>query len=264
MAPDQRATGIRVLRPILALLAVTLVWQALWWANALPRDFFPSAAAIAAALWSGLSDGQLLSPLASTVVTWISGFVLTLVAGVALGILMGLSPTASALLSRLVKLVRPVPSLVFIPAVILVAGIGLEAKLILVFFGAVWVLVLNVAYSVVTVPQEYFDVARSLHLSRTATISQVVLPAALPGTMTGVRVVGGITLAITVGAELLVGTSGLGQYILTNENSHNVSDVYAGILLGGLLGVVINHGLVLIEARFAHWSPGNRRQVRAT
>jgi ABC-type nitrate/sulfonate/bicarbonate transport system permease component len=248
-----RSLGRSAARAAAVLAAAALAWQVLWELGVIPQKFVPSAGQALGTLFS-LAHGALTGPLGQTLLAWLLGFLVACVAGIAIGTAMGLSQVTSALLSRLVRLARPVPPVALIPAVILIAGVGLRAKVLLISVSAVWPVLFNVAYSVRDVPAEYTEIARTLHLPRAQIIRRVVLPSALPGTMTGIRVAGAIALAVTVGSELIMGDTGLGYYISTEQSAAQNADVYAALVLAGIVGVVLNSLIIQLERRITFWS----------
>lgn len=244
-------------RAITVLVAAALAWQGLWALGVLPRQFVPSAAQAIGALLT-FAGGSLLAPLGQTLLAWLLGFLIACAAGIAIGIAMGLSEVISALLAKVVRFARPVPPVALIPAVILIAGVGLPAKVLLVSVSAVWPVLFNVAYSVREVPAGYVEIARTLRLSRAQIIRRVVLPAALPGALTGIRVAVAIALAVTVGSELLMGDTGLGYYISTEQSASQNASVYAAVVLAGVIGVLLSALVIRFERRVTFWSTERR------
>lgn len=244
-------------RTVAVLAAAALAWQVLWALDVLPRQFMPSAAQALGTLLT-LASGALLAPLGQTLLAWLLGFLIACVAGIALGIAMGLSEVMSALLAKVVRFARPVPPVALIPAVILIAGVGLSAKVLLVSVSAVWPVLFNVAYSVREVPAGYVEIARTLRLSRAQVIRRVILPAALPGAVTGIRIAAAIALAVTVGSELLMGDTGLGYYISTQEAANQNPSAYAAVVLAGVIGVLLSALIIQLGRRVTFWSTERR------
>ena len=141
---------------------------------------------------------------------------------------------------------------------ILALGLGVPMIMSLVIFASIWPVLFNTLYAYREIPEQYFDTARSLGLTERDTMQRVALIAVLPGLVTGVRVAAGIGLVVTVSAELITGNSGLGGFILEQRTVGDLPAAYAGILMGGILGVLVNSGLVFVQRRALRWSPDNR------
>lgn len=244
-------------RAVTVLVAAALAWQGLWALGVLPRQFMPSAAQAIGTLLT-LAGGALLAPLGQTLLAWLLGFLIACAAGITIGIGIGLSEVMSALLAKVIRFARPVPPVALIPAVILIAGVGLSAKVLLVTVSAVWPVLFNVAYSVREVPAGYVEIARTLRVSRAQIIRRVILPAALPGALTGIRIAVAIALAVTVGSELLMGDTGLGYYISTEQTAAQDASAYAAVVLAGAVGVLLSALIILFERRVTFWSTERR------
>jgi ABC-type nitrate/sulfonate/bicarbonate transport system permease component len=244
-------------RAVTVLVAAALAWQGLWALGVLPRQFMPSAAQAIGTLLT-LAGGALLAPLGQTLLAWLLGFLIACAAGITIGIGIGLSEVMSALLAKVIRFARPVPPVALIPAVILIAGVGLSAKVLLVTVSAVWPVLFNVAYSVREVPAGYVEIARTLRVSRAQIIRRVILPAALPGALTGIRIAVAIALAVTVGSELLMGDTGLGYYISTEQTAAQDASAYAAVVLAGVVGVLLSALIILFERRVTFWSTERR------
>lgn len=234
------------------------LWQLLLAGGVLPSRFVPSMWAIFVALVSGIGSLGLLSALGGTLQAWAIGLAIATVLGAVAGIGIATVPRLAAMSSVVIRFLRPVPSVALIPIAILVAGLGLTMTLILVVFASVWPVLFNAIYAVRDVPQLYRETGLTLGLGRGQLLLRVVVPAALPGILTGVRVAAAIALVVAVSAELVTGVGGLGAYILNARLVNQIPAAYAGILLGGLAGYLINFGLQVLDARAFGWSTAGR------
>jgi NitT/TauT family transport system permease protein len=216
-----------------------------------------------AALVEGLASGELAAEIAVTVQVFAGGLLIAALVGVALGVVKGLWPRIDDATRLLIELCRPVPAVALIPLAILLLGLGGEMRLAVVAYAAVWPILFNTYYGVRGVDALSLDTARNFGLSRARVIRTVVLPSALPSIVTGVRVSAAIALILTVTAELVAGTDGIGHYIAQSEQAGRIPQLYAGILLTGLLGYLINLVVVLAERRVLFWDPAFRRQEQS-
>lgn len=259
----RKRRAINVALVIASFIGAALLWDLLRLVGVLPTQFFPPVFDIVSRLFSELGagfGGKLLVATGQTAVTWLLAFLIASVLGVVIGLLVGNSPYASATLAPLLRFVRSTPAVAFVPAAILVAGIGLQAKLLIVVFAGIWPIVLNTAAGVRHVPPQYRDVAKAARLSPAEGIRQVLLPTIAPSIVSGLRVSMSLTLAVTVGVDLLIGASGLGALINQFRGIGNITSSYAGILWAGLLGTVLNLVLIAVERKVLFWSPEYRRK----
>jgi ABC-type nitrate/sulfonate/bicarbonate transport system permease component len=191
--------------------------------------------------------------------SWLFGLLFAIVIGVVWGVAVGISPLIGASSRIVIRLLRPVPSVALIPVAILALGTGMNMVLALVMFASIWPILFNTLYAVREIPEQYYDVARTLGLTRTESLITVTGVAMLPGLLTGIRVASGIALVVAVSAELVTGSSGLGGHILDMRTAGRLADAYASVLMGGVLGVVLNTAVVWMQRFFLAWSPDNRK-----
>ena len=247
-----------------SFLGAAILWDALRALGVLPTEYFPEITAIVRRLVTELGagpSGAMLHATGETLVTWCLGFALAGVIGIGLGVLVGNSAYAAALLAPLMRFVRSTPAVAFIPAAILVAGVGVTAKLLIVVFAGVWPVLLNTAGATSHVIPQYRDTATAVGLGKRELITRVIVPTVSPAIVTGLRVSMSLTLAVTIGVDLLIGSAGLGALIARYQAVGQLTSAYAGILWAGLLGAALNVVLIAIERRLLFWSPEYRSKA---
>jgi|GEM_PF-459087 len=257
----RRATDVALV--IASFAGAAVLWELLRLVGVLPQQFFPPMLDIVGRLFTELGagfGGKLLVATGQTALTWLLAFMIASVLGIVIGLFVGNSVYASATLAPLLRFVRSTPAVAFVPAAILVAGIGLQAKLLIVVFAGIWPIVLNTAAGVRHVPPQYRDVATASRLSSLEGVRQVLLPTIAPTIVSGLRVSMSLTLAVTVGVDLLIGANGLGALINQYRGVGNITSSYAGILWAGLLGTLLNLVLLAVERKLLFWSPEYRRK----
>ena len=148
-----------------------------------------------------------------------------------------------------------------IPLAVLLYGTELRSTLLLVVYASFWQVLLQVLYGVADVDPVAEDTARSYRLGALARVRHVVWPTALPYVMTGLRLAAAVALVLAVTAELVIGSPGLGAQIEVARSSNAVPDMYALIVVTGLLGVAINVGARALERRLLWWHQSVRREV---
>ena len=246
MKRDHRVWGVGL------LLLLLLLWQvsALRWVSS---TNWPPVTEVARALVAGLRSGELLQVFGSTLWRMATGFALGSAAGVVLGLAMGSLPRVNAALRPLVELVRPIPIPAIIPPLILLLGIDHAMKVFIVAFACFFPVLVNTIGGVRSVDRTALDVARTLQVGRLRTQLQVVLPTSLPYILAGLRISLALALIVSVVAEMIAGSEGVGYYIMTMQFAMRASDMYAAIVLLAALGYGLNRAVLAVEHRLLHW-----------
>ena len=246
MKRDHRVWGVGL------LLLLLLLWQvsALRWVSS---TNWPPVTEVARALVAGLRSGELLQVFGSTLWRMATGFALGSLAGVVLGLAMGSLPRVNAALRPLVELVRPIPIPAIIPPLILLLGIDHAMKVFIVAFACFFPVLVNTIGGVRAVDRTALDVARTLQVGRLRTQLQVVLPTSLPYILAGLRISLALALIVSVVAEMIAGSEGVGYYIMTMQFAMRASDMYAAIVLLAAVGYGLNRAMLAVEHRLLHW-----------
>jgi nitrate/nitrite transport system permease protein len=180
------------------------------------------------------------------------GFGLAVIVAIPLGFLIGMSPLLNAALDPIIQILRPVSPLAWMPlALYTIKDSGISA-IFVIFICAIWPMLLNTAYGVDAVRREWLNVARTLEAGRWRTAFAVILPAAAPTIMTGMRISIGIAWLVIVAAEMLVGGTGIGYFVWNQWNNLSIADIVVAILLIGIVGMLLDQGLGRL-ARAVTW-----------
>lgn len=247
----RRRRGIRLLRQLGGVVVALGIWELLSVTGAVARTVLPSVSVVASQLYD--QAGPIASSLASTVEAWAIGLAVAVLLGSLLGLLVGRFAPAEALTDLLVRMMRPLPSLALIPIAILLAGLGLKMTAGLVAFSAFWPVFINARFGARQVDRRLLDTARMLDLRGLRLAWRVVAPACLPAILTGIQVAISLALVVTISVELVGGTGGLGQYVLIAQQGGDIASMYAGIVVGGLLGWAMNAGFLVATRRLVPW-----------
>ena len=231
-------------------LALAL-WEVLSSTGAINKDALPTPAATLAAMASHL--GALSSALASTLEAWALGMLAAGVGGIVVGTLVGRSKTADAATETIVRMMRPLPSLALIPIAILIAGLGIKMTSGLVSFAAFWPVFINTRVGVRQVDNLALETAKVLGLKRLSLLYRVILPSASPIIASGLQVAISLALVVTVSVELVGGTGGLGQFILSAQQGNETATMFAGIIVGGIIGWALSTGFARLVDRLIPW-----------
>lgn len=234
------------------LVLLLLLWQvsALRWMSSAN---WPPVTEVARALVAGLRSGELLQVFGSTLWRMATGFALGSLAGVALGLAMGSLPRVNAALRPLIELVRPIPIPAIIPPLILLLGIDHAMKVFVIAFACFFPVLVNTIGGVRAVDRTALDVARTLQVGRLRTQLQVVVPTSLPYILAGLRISLALALIVSVVAEMIAGSEGVGYYLMTMQFAMRASDMYAAIVLLAAVGYGLNRAMLAVEHRLLHW-----------
>ncbi|WP_242619664.1 ABC transporter permease [Actinomadura fibrosa] len=251
----RRAAGAAgaVARRTVAIAAFLAVWELAPRAGLVDRTFLPPASEIVPALWDLARGGQLWSDTEASLARSLSGFALSILVGVPLGLVIGWYRPVAELLDPLLELFRNTAAIALLPVFILILGIGETSKVSIVLYACTWPILLNTISAVRTVDPLLVKSARSLGLPAPRIFQKVVLPAAVPTVFTGIRLAGATAILVVIVAEMVGAKEGLGYLINASQQNFAIKDMYAGIVAISLVGLVFNYLLVLVERRFTRW-----------
>jgi ABC-type nitrate/sulfonate/bicarbonate transport system permease component len=231
----------------------------LWWASvaldlANPA-LLPPPADVLKAFGEMILDGSLFVDIGVSLARALGGFVIATAVGVPLGILVGRSATLSAAIDPWIELLRPVPPIAFLPLVVLWFGIGELSKLVVICYGALFPILINSIHGVRSVDNGLVRAARALGASNRQIFYLVILPAAAPSIVTGMRLGAGMAIFVLVAAELLGSSAGLGWLIMDSREHFFTDRIMVGIVALGAIGYLINRGLLALERHLLRWRP---------
>jgi len=230
----------------LGLLLPLLGWMALAGSGWVDPVFLPGPGAVLARLATWWADG-LLEDIGTSTLRVLGGWALAALVALPLGLLIGSFRTLQALLEPLTDFIRYMPAVAFVPLVMVWIGIDEGAKVAVIFIGTFFQMVLMVAEDIRRVPQAQIEAAQTMGATRREIVEQVLVPSAKPALLDTLRVTMGWAWTYLVVAELVAASSGLGFAILKAQRFLQTDKIFAGIVLIGLIGLVIDQGL-----RWAH------------
>jgi len=227
------------------VLAVLVIWQLLVTAKVVSYSSLPGPVEI----WHGFReltgpDGGLAPALEHTVRVVLTAWAIGTGTGCVIGLLLALNRTVASWAYATVDLLRSLPVVALIPIAILVWGTGDTTEVILGAYAALWPMLINTAGGVRAVPPRLYDVARTMRMSRTATLRKIVLPATGASMLVGARLALATALVVCVVSEMLGLQSGVGNQLVLEQSAMQPARMWAYVLLVGVLGIVVNAGLV--------------------
>lgn len=237
------------------------LWQIATTVGPLAGSPLPPAGEALSALSQIVVSPEMWTALVDTTAMALIGLALAAVAGVLLGVGIGVSPLAMHATRVPLEFLKPIPPIVILPVVVLVLGPTLAMGILLVFIGCFVAIVVQTAAGVFDADPVATATGRSYGLSRAAVLRNVVLPSALPYIGTAIRVAAPTALIVAVVAGLLGGGPGLGQSLLLAQIAGNQPELFAYVLILGVLGLAVQGGTEWAERRLLHWHPQYRKQV---
>ena len=177
------------------------------------------------------------------------GFLIGILIGTPLGFLLGVSPTLTRMFDPLIQVLRPISPLAWLPLGLILFQKSEPAALFAIAVCSMWPTVLNTITGVRAIPQDYWNVAKVLRLTKFTTFTKVILPATLPYIFTGYRLSLGIAWLVIVASEMLTGTPGVGGFLWQEYNSLVYAHILLAIVTIGIIGFLLDRLMGLVESR---------------
>lgn len=227
----------------------------LWWIASVnvARNLIPSPWATIQAAGGLLQEGRLQTAFIDSLIVYVSGYGLAIALAIPLGVLMGAFGLLGRTLEIYVYALSATPRVAFIPLIIVLLGLGSEAKVFIVFLGAVMPILINTYAGVRQSDPELIEMARSVGAGRFRIFTRIVLPGAVPYIIVGLRLGATIGLINTVVAELYTAVRGLGGLLAIYGNTFRMAEYFVIVLSLAVIGVIVTEGLRFVEQRLARW-----------
>jgi nitrate/nitrite transport system permease protein len=215
----------------------------------------PSPLDVGAKLWEqlrdpfynrGTNDKGIGIQLAYSIARVMTGYLLAALTAIPLGFLIGMSPLLYRALDPFIQILKPVSPLAWMPLALYTIKDSATSSIFVIYICSIWPMLLNTAFGVASVRKEWLNVARTLEVGRLRTALTVILPAAAPTIMTGMRISIGIAWLVIVAAEMLVGGTGIGYFVWNEWNNLSITSIITAILLIGLIGMALDQMLARI------------------
>lgn len=240
---------------LIGLVVVIAAWEAASQLKLVKKAVLSSPSLIWQAAVKDIGSGAIFPHLVTSGSEYVVGLGLALAVGIPLGLSLGLFRRFNYLIDPWLSALYATPTVALVPLIVLVLGIGLEAKAFVVFLEAIFVITVSVMAGVHAADVVYHDVAQSFGASAWMRFRTVILPASTPFLLTGIRLGTGRGIVGVVVAEFLAGNSGIGFYIGFHGALLQTARVYFGIVLLGFLGLFLGELVRVIERRFERWRP---------
>jgi len=244
---------IDTFQPILGPVALVVVWQA--FAQIANADLLPTPVMVTERLVSLMQTERFGIDLISTLYRWFAGYLAGCIVGTPIGLLLGARPTLYRSSEFLLDFFRSLPVTAVFPLFLLLFGIGDASKIAMVFAATVFVVALNGAYGVLNSTPVRIRMAHTYGASEWQIFRHVVLYEAAPQLLIGMRTTLSLSLIVVIVSEMFIGTRyGLGQRVFDSYQTNVIVDLYAFLMVIGLIGYVANKVFALVERRFIYWA----------
>lgn len=171
------------------------------------------------------------------------GFFLALLTALPLGFLIGMSPLFYKALNPFIQILKPISPLAWMPLALYTIKDSTLSSVFVIYICSVWPMLINTAFGVAAVRREWLNVAKTLEVSQLRTALRVILPAAAPTIMTGMRISVSIAWLVIVAAEMLVGGTGIGYFVWNEWNNLSITNIISAIFFIGMIGMILDQGL---------------------
>ncbi|MCX5041623.1 ABC transporter permease subunit [Aldersonia sp. NBC_00410] len=220
--------------------AAVVGWTVLGVLGVLDYEYLSSPREIAAALTDLVAEGELVGDLVHTVRVAVIATLIGTALGGMLGFAIGLLPLVRRNVTAGIDVLRVVPAVALVPIALLALGPAVRTEVVLAVYAAVWPVVLSTAAGVAAVHPRQYDVARTLHLSRAATVRTIVVPAAVPAWLAGTRMAAVAALLVAIVAEMIMWPRGLGGGLTESLHALAPARMWAYALICGFVGFLVN------------------------
>lgn len=248
------------LRSAFHIVALPLILLAIWFFATLgeARFFVPTPQLLAETFANTWTLDRFTSDVFPSLGRLLIGIVLSIVLGITAGLLIGSFRWLRALFEPTMEFFRAMPPPVLIPVIMLLVGVGDDMKISVIVLGAIWPILLNTIEGVRSMDEVLADTSRTYGMTKFNSVRYLILPSAMPQIMAGIRQSLSIALILMVISEMFASTEGLGFTIVQFQRSFAIPEMWSGIVLLGLIGVLLSFIFQMAERWILGWYHGLR------
>ncbi len=241
---------------VLTIVALLIGWQLASSFELVHPVYIPRVTVILGTLYNITVSGELLDHYRISLFRMFVGYGISSFLGIVFGLLIGYNKIIFNFTEPLIEFCRPTPVSAIIPIVILLLGIGNEMKIFIVAWASFWPILVNTIDGVRSIDRTIVETAKVFGATSWELFRKVILQAASPHIVTGMRVSIAISLIVTVIAEMLAGNNGIGFFVLDAERTFRIPEMYAGVFSMALVGYSVNRLFILAESWVMAWHKG--------
>lgn len=250
----------RTIKPVVVVIAVLLIWQyiiAKFGFFGIPVKYLGSPSGIWRAfillVHNGYNGKSLWYNIGISVARVVIGYAIGVTIALPLGLFLGYKKSIGGWFTPILGFLRPIPALAFVPVAVIWLGIGESGKILVITMTALLYVTLAVVNSVANVPSDYIRSAENFNVKSHTIIRRVILPAAMPTIVIGMRTALALSWAVVIAAELIAAQHGLGYIIENASTFFQINIVYVGIIFIGLIGLIMDLAFQYYVNHHLHW-----------
>lgn len=252
-APARGSRRPRRLWTVASPLALFALWELLSRFDVVDSRVLPPPTAVLARIAELTASGELLPHVEATLVRFLTGLTIGVVAGTLVGLTMGLFATTRAIVSPIIAMIYPLPRIAMFPLILILVGFNERANILEITLAPFFTMAISTMGAVLAIDPAYRDVARSFDTGTRDLYLRVTLPATLPAIIGALRVSVGLALMSTTAVEFLAASTGLGYLIWHAWQILSLQDCLAGMVVAGILGSLAYGAVGLLERVVVPW-----------
>ena len=258
VAPPRRGPRVSVPVGALSLLGGAVLWEIV--ARLWDVSFFPPLSAVLRRLGEMIADGEILGSLGNSLLNLLIGAVISVVVGVGVGLLMGAYKKVEQALDVYVYALLTAPSLVFAPIFFSIFGLGRASIVAVVVMYATFIVIINTASAIRSVPVSLIEMGRSFCATDWQVFRRIVIPAAMPLIMAGLRLGMGRAVKGMINGEMFIAAVGLGALVMDAGRRFDAETILAVLLVIIIVAVATMQLVQLLDRRVTRWLPSTARK----
>lgn len=237
---------------------VGLLWQL--GSAAVDKETFPSLTATIETLGSMLGESEFWGDVRDTTTGWAIGLSLAIVFGMSLGLTLGRSDYLTRSTRGTLDFLRSIPGVALLFIFLGILSLPWRTKIGIVTFAAGWPIAIQSMYGARAMSATLHDFSSAYRIPSRDRLLKLAIPSAMPFIITGIRLAASVALVVNIAAEYWVGAPGLGRRVIPAKEADDYPRVFALILVAGLLGVILNRLVLLLDRKVLAWHPSNRKE----
>jgi sulfonate transport system permease protein len=225
---------------LITIVACALAWETAIQLGVFHYQYLPAPSAIILGAAELAASGELAAAALHTLQSVFLGWAAAVAAGVSTGLVLGSSPSLRRYTLATIEVLRPMPAIAFIPVALLLFGFSIETELMVIILPSLWPVLINTMGGVMGVHARLSEVGRTFRLSRAAILCKVMLPAAAPAIIVGMRISLALAVVLAVLAEMVGNPEGLGYGVVSQQQALRPDLMFVYVVVIGLLGIALN------------------------
>jgi ABC-type nitrate/sulfonate/bicarbonate transport system permease component len=247
-----------LLEILVPLAVIFIIW---WWSLDTGLYYFPPLPEVLRTFADSWVFAQVGPDLMPSLGRLFLGLILGLTSGIVLGLICGRIEFLAKAASPMVEFCRAIPAPAVVPVLMLVLGLGTNAQVALIAFGTVWPVLISTMDGVRSIDPTLLDTGRSYRIPQKDILRNIVLPAATPQILAGIKTSLSLGIILMVISEMVGSTNGVGYFVLQAQRQFSMPEMWAGIILLGLLGYLLNAAFEYVEGKVLVWHRGAKQVV---